>query len=492
MLDKGVCVRFYKRKDIQDAIIAHAKNKEIGVRYNDSFGKRPDVLSYPKEILELSLRGVTSFHASEELWDNPLELESNKSKKELDQLRSGWDLVLDIDCKFVDYSKIAANLIIQFLKYCGVKDISVKFSGNKGFHIGVPFEAFPKRVGETETKDLFPDAAKRIAYYIKENIKKELGKRILEFESKEGKDVAFAKISEKTNQEKEKIRTKISIKDEEFGDNKEVDILDVEPFLEIDTVLISSRHLYRMPYSLHEKSGLVSLPIDPEKVMEFQKDMAKPDTILVPMFTFLDRNVNGESARQLLVQALDFDVKLEEEKEPAKKEYDELKLTCPIKEDFFPPCLKLMLQGIGDGKKRGVFILMNYLGKIGWSKEEIEAYLKKWNAQNQEPLREVYLKGQLHGFKAGDKLPPNCNNEAYYRGIGICKPDSFCPRIKNPVNYTILKWKRHLQDLEDNPPKEPKVKAPPKKRVTSQKTSPALPEVDPELNSSSKPDLHHA
>src|SRR3989344_7907963 len=439
MLDKGVCLRFYKRKDIQDAIIAHAKNKETGVRYSESFGKRPDILSYPKEILELSLRGVTSFHASEEIWENPLELESNKSKKELDQLRCGWDLVLDIDCKFVDYSKIAANLIIQFLKYCGVKDISVKFSGNKGFHIGVPFEAFPKKVGEVHTKELFPDAAKRIAYYIKENIKTELGKQILEFEKG-----AISNIKEKVNLSQEEVTR---YEPNEHGDK--VAKLNVDHFLEIDTVLISSRHLYRMPYSLHEKSGLVSLPIDPEKVMEFQKEMAKPDSILAPMFTFLDRNVSGESARQLLVQALDFDVKLEEEKEHTKKEYDELKLTSPIKEDFFPPCMKLLLQGIGDGKKRGVFILMNYLGKIGWNKEEIEAYLKKWNAQNQEPLREVYLKGQLHGFKAGDKLPPNCNNEAYYRGIGICKPDSFCPRIKNPVNYTILKWKRHLQDKEE-------------------------------------------
>jgi len=448
MLDKGVCVRFYKRKDIQDAIIAHAKNKEIGMRYNESFGKRPDILAYPKEILELSLRGVTSFHASEELWENPLELESNKSKKELDQLRAGWDLVLDIDCKFVDYSKIAANLIIQFLKYCGVKDISVKFSGNKGFHIGVPFEAFPKKVGEAETKDLFPDAAKRIAFYIKENIKEELSKRILEFEGN-----SFAKVKEKVALPEIDI---IRYESNEFGDK--IAKLDVDKFLEIDTVLISSRHLYRMPYSLHEKSGLVSLPIDPDKVMDFQKEMAKPDSILTPMFTFLDRNVSGESARQLLVQALDFDVKLEEEKEHIKKEYDELKLTSPIKEDFFPPCMKLLLQGIGDGKKRGVFILMNYLGKIGWNKEEIEAYLKKWNSTNAEPLREVYIKGQLHGFKAGDKLPPNCSNDAYYKGIGICRPDSFCPRIKNPVNYTILKWKRHLQEKEEqeNAPKSRK------------------------------------
>ncbi len=440
MLDKGTCLRFYKRKDIQDAIIAHARNKEVGLRYNDSFGKRPDILTYPKEIVELALRGVTSLHASEELWDNPLELESNKSKKELDELRTGWDLVLDIDCKFIDYSKIAADVIIKFLKYCRVKDISVKFSGNKGFHIGVPFEAFPQKVGEVYTKDRFPDAPKRIAFYIKENIKKELGERILRFE---GND--FAKIKEKVNLPPEDI-TRYET-DKELG-NK-IAKLNVDKFLEIDTILLSSRHLYRMPYSLHEKSGLVSLPIDPEKVMEFQKEMAKPEAILAPIFKFLDRNVTGESARQLLLQALDFDVKLEEEKEIKKRDFEELELKSPIKEEFFPPCMKLLGQGIGDGKKRGVFILMNYLGKIGWSKEEIEAYLKKWNVNNAEPLREVYLKGQLHSFKAGDKLPPNCSNEAYYKGIGICRPDSFCPRIKNPVNYTILKWKRHLQEKEN-------------------------------------------
>ena len=68
---------------------------------------------------------------------------------------------------------------------------------------------------------------------------------------------------------------------------------------------------------------------------------------------------------------------------------------------------------------------MNYLGKIGWSKPEIEVFLKSWNAKNKEPLREVYIKGQPHSFKAGDKLPPNCNNEAYYKGMGICKYGQF-------------------------------------------------------------------
>jgi DNA primase catalytic subunit len=435
MLNKGTCLRFYKRKDIQEAILAHAKDKEIAVRYEEWFGKRPDVLNYPREILELALRGTTSFHSSEERWENPLSLNSEITKKELNELRIGWDLVLDIDCKFIEYSKICADLIIKFLKYCGVVDYSCKFSGNKGFHIGIPFEAFPQKVGELETKYLFPDAAKKIALYIKDNIEEELGRRILEYEGNN-----FSIVKEKVELSQEEI---VRYVQNELGDN--IAKLNVDKFLEIDTVLISSRHLYRMPYSLHEKSGLVSLPINPDKVMEFEKKMANPDVILTPMFIFLDRNVSGDSARRLLVQALDYEVKIEEERE--QKEYEKVEITSPIKEEFFPPCIKLILAGMEDGKKRSVFSLMNFLGKIGWSKEEVESYLHKWNKdKNHNPLREVYIKGQMHSFKPGAKLPPNCSNAAYYIDMGICKPDGLCKKIKNPVNYSIIKWKSYLRD----------------------------------------------
>ncbi|MBU0457482.1 MAG: DNA primase small subunit domain-containing protein [Nanoarchaeota archaeon] len=444
-LDKGICLRFYKRRDVQDAIIVHARQKEIGVRYGTDFGKRPDILSYPREILELAKQGVTSFHCSEELWENPLSLDSNFNRKELDELRIGWDLVLDIDCKFIDYSKISADLIVRFLKYCGVKDISVKFSGNKGFHIGVPFEAFPKKVGDSLVKDLFPEAAKKIAFYIKENIKEELEKRVLEFEKND-----FNKVKEKVELPQEEI---IRYEENEFGDK--IPKLSVDKFLEIDTVLISSRHLYRAPYSLHEKSGLISLPIDPEKVMGFEKNMARPEDLIIPNFIFLDRDVNDESGRRLLIQALDFEVKAEEKDYKIHlhgnaQEYEELVIESPIKEDFFPPCILKILEGVEDGKKRAVFILMNFLGKIGWNKNEIELYILKWNKEkNKEPLRENYVKGQLRYFKPGDKLSPNCDNEAYYKDLGNCLPNKLCGKIKNPVNYTILRWKSHLRDREE-------------------------------------------
>lgn len=427
MISKAVTLKFYKRPDIQQAMVEHARDKEIGMCYGQGYGKRPDVLVYPQDILDLAMNGVTSFHTSEERWANPLSLSSSISKKEMDELRIGWDLVLDIDCAVMEYSRICADLVIKFLKYCGVQDVSCKFSGNKGFHIGVPFEAFPKQVGEVLTKQMFPDAARKIAAYVTHHIEEELAKRIVEFENGD-----IGKVKEKV------------------GEDDIVDgtTLQVEKFLEIDTILIASRHLYRMPYSLHEKSGLVSLPIDPSRVLEFEKPMAHPDKILTPMFTFLSRDVSGESARQLLVQALDFEVKVEEERLP-QRQYQEMVIESPITEQFFPPCIKKILEGMEDGKKRAVFILINFLGKLGWDKEAVKQFLFEWNKKNPEPLRENYIYGQLNHFKPGEKLPPNCDNEGYYVGLGLKCEGTWCERVKNPVNYTLSRYRRYLRDVEE-------------------------------------------
>lgn len=448
MLDKSTCIKFYKRKEIQAALIEHAHDKEIAIRYNEIFGKRPDTIAYPRDVLEAALQNATSFHASEELWMNPLSIRNDFSKSETEKLRAGWDLVLDIDCKQLEYSIICAEVIVEFLKYCDVKNFSIKYSGNKGFHIGIPYETFPKHIGNQPTKDLFPEAARKIAFYIKENIKEELSKRILALEHNE-----ISRVQQKVNLAMADI---IRYTVTEFGDR--ITKLDVEKFLEIDTILISSRHLYRMPYSLHEKSGLVSLPITANQLQHFTKDMAKPENTGLPLLPFLDRSINDESARRLLVQAYDFKIDLKEGKikKNTLQEYDEFNPTSPIKEEFFPPCMKLILAGIEDGKKRSIFVLSNFLGKIGWNKQDIENALFQWNEQkNRVPLREVYLKGQLYHFKPGERLPPNCNNEAYYKSIGVCRPDAFCSRIKNPANYTLLKWKRYLQQKaeEEEKPK---------------------------------------
>jgi|TARA_B100001964_G_C14247740_1_gene608322 hypothetical protein len=436
MLSLNVTLSHYKRKDIQEEIIKAAENKEIAIRYDDKFGSRPDVLNNPNDILELAKQKATSFHASEELWSNALQLNPNMKKHEIGDLRTGWDLVLDIDCSIFEYSRITANLVIKVLKFHNVKSISCKFSGNKGFHIGVPFQSFPSTINGENIKDLFPDAPRRIAQYITSMITKKLGEGIMKI------DPDISVISKKTGKSSKEITR---YETDKMG-NK-IPMLDVKPFLEIDTLLISSRHLYRMPYSLHEKSGLVSVPLDPDRVLEFEKEHAKPLSIGVSNFRFLDReNIIENDAKELIVQAFDFkpvdvEIKIEE-----NKKFEVLEDAVP--EELFPPCIKLGLAGLKDGRKRFVFTAINFLVSAGWDYESIERRLKEWNEKNQEPLREVNLLGQLRYHKQQKKkiLPANCNNPSYYLDIGICKPDNLCSKIKNPISYAIRKSKHLVKE----------------------------------------------
>ena len=72
-------------------------------------------------------------------------------------------------------------------------------------------------------------------------------------------------------------------------------------------------------------------------------------------------------------------------------------------EQFFPPCVKLISNGLADGRKRSLFILINFLTSLGWGYKEIEDYLKEWNKKNTEQLRENYFVGQLRYHKAQKK-----------------------------------------------------------------------------------------
>ncbi|MBI3027697.1 hypothetical protein HYY70_06320 [Candidatus Woesearchaeota archaeon] len=434
MIPINVSLSYYKRKDIQEEIIANSEDREVVAKFNESFGKRPDILRHESDILELAKQGATSFHASEELWRNPLQLDTSFRKYELDNLRIGWDLVLDIDCGIFEYSKIAADLVVKALKFHSIKSVSCKFSGNRGFHIGVPFEAFPEKVSNEEVRKLFPDAPRKIALYLREMIKRELVQRILELDG-------LNAILQKTGKKESDIV--------KYKNNRK--ILDSEPFLNIDTLLISSRHLYRMPYSLHEKSGLASAPLNPEKVLLFRKEFAIPKNVRISRHRFLERNdVYKDEAKQLLTEAFDFHAK-EDVKVLSRNEREFQAPEKALPEELFPPCINIILGGLEDGKKRALFILLNYFTSIGWDYGSIEKRLREWNPKNKEPLREVYLLTQLRYHKQSRKkiLPPNCpgrvgnmpltNQHNYYTDLGICKPDNFCLKIKNPAQYSTKK-----------------------------------------------------
>lgn len=397
--------QYYSRRDIQDAILEFSKSREIAFNFNGRFGKRPDILEYANDFRGLIERGITSFHCSEELWKNPLELRTEMTKEEMNNLRSGWDLIIDIDSKFLDYSKIAAKLIISALKFHNVKSIGLKYSGNKGFHIGIPWGAFPEYVGEVKTEVLFPEIARIISQYITEFIRPKLLEEVGKIVTKN----KYVRGNEKT------------------GDFAE----EVMP----DIILVSPRHLFRAPYSLNEKSGLASIVITPEQLDDFNPGWAKPERVIPK--PFMHSAKKGE-AKELIIQALDWSKKIK--KEEKKSDNRNVFIIKDASPEFYPPCLKCILKGMkSDGRKRALFILINFLRSVNLSESEINKKLEEWNKLNYNPLREGYVQAQMSwAFKHKPMLPPNCINPRF-KDLQICTPDFYCSKIKNPVNYTGLR-----------------------------------------------------
>ncbi|MBR9704273.1 hypothetical protein GOV12_02590, partial [Candidatus Pacearchaeota archaeon] len=119
---------YYTRSDVKKVLFDFSKNRECIPRYFEGFGKRPDTFQYPGDITDYVKKGATSFHSSIELWEDPLEISIELTKKDFNELRIGWDLLLDIDSPYLEYSKVYAQLLINALKLHGIENVGVKFS----------------------------------------------------------------------------------------------------------------------------------------------------------------------------------------------------------------------------------------------------------------------------------------------------------------------------------------------------------------------------
>jgi len=507
---------YYSRPDVQKAIYDFSKNREISPRYFEGFGKRPDMFQYSGDVFELVKKGATSFHCSEELWQDPLKIETGMSEKELNDLRIGWDLLIDIDCKWFDYSKLAAKGVIETFRKNGVRNVSIKFSGSKGWHILLPWKAFPKEIIGEKTSDFFPEIPRKLAAYLRVKAEEEMKKTLPEDFYKQFKNVKIKRgIKCKTCNEvadayeltelycdfcqigeTRKINSKSSVakdiakypcpeckKEMEIKDKKELfecskcDItsikepsnfsptaqIDLYELMGLDIVLVSPRHLFRAPYSLHEKTALASVVISPEEIENFEFKDANPLTVKVRDFM---PEVKEDEAREFIIQALDW-AKDNLKKEPAKKlegkyaDFKPIQLD-NISEENFPPCVKKILEGMNDGKKRALTVLINLFRSIGMQKEDLEKQIFEWNKKNQIPLKQGYLISQLSwAYKRKPRMPQNCKE--FYQGIGVCLPDNVCNAIKNPVNYVVRKNFNAKRDKQ-------KVKKPLKKKIVKKKT----------------------
>ena len=498
---------YYSNKMIQEEMLKFASGREIVPKYFEGFGKRPDTLQYTSDILGLVKKGATSFHASEEIWENPLEIDSEMSAEDINRLRKGWDLVIDVDSKYLDYSKIATRLMIDALESFGIKNYGVKFSGSKGFHIIVGGRAFPEEYDGKKTKEMFPEWPRAICEFMTMAIKPEYNKIV------SGLEINFEALKERTNLSKENIvevvcpecgrackkgksvtfvcpqcKTSIKRKDvkitkrklkcindncagffevkneedyyyceyckisninktdysgkykaiytnyaKEQGGSGFVEGISGNKLAGLDLVLVAPRHLFRMPYSLHEKTALASVVIGKEEIEKF--DPARDaDPLRVKIGKFMPENEIGEG-RKILAAALSWKkMQNSEEEKIGNKKYEnyegiEVK---GVSEDMFPKPIKKLLMGLKEGKKRGLFVLLTFLKSLNFSPEFINQRIREWNKLNEPSLKEGYVKTQIEWHLKQRKkiLPPNYSNDNFYRDLGLLEEK---PKVKNPI-----------------------------------------------------------
>ncbi len=525
MEEKEVRIRkitqlYYSNPKIQEAILEFSRGREVVPRYFEGFGKRPDVIQYSSDIIGLMKKGATSFHASEEIWHDALKIDSNMRPDEMNDLRKSWDLVIDIDpnYKYLDLSKLLTMLILRALENHGVGNYKIKFSGNKGFHIIVSGNAFPKEFDGKKMNESFPHWPRAICEYLMHCVKKDYSKGVLDVmgnietikrvtnlvekdflesscpkcgkPSKKGvlvslkcpqckntiqrKDLKLTKrklscpqdrcygILEIVQQEDffqcdnceglssidktetsgkyKATYTKEANKSKEYMDDFSEEVLG-EKFGSSDLVLVSPRHLFRMPYSLHETSSLASVVIEKNEIENFHPPR-DADPLRVQIRDFLPKNFENEGEK-LLIQALQWKKENTSKEELAQKKKYEYKGKIEIsgvKEEDFPKPIKKLLKGLKDGKKRGLFILLTFLKSLNFSPEFINDRVRTWNKLNDLPLKEGYVKSQIdwHLKQRKQILPPNYDNDSFYKDLGLLDEK---PIVKNPI-VEVLRYAR--------------------------------------------------
>jgi len=397
-MKKEEVLAYYSNEKLQEILWKFAKNREVVARNKEGFYfSRPGILLYPKDIIKQIESGAFSFHCSVELWKNPLLI----NEKNYDEQRIGFDWVIDIDSKLsLEEAKIAAKLVKSFLdKY--KLGYFAKFSGRRGFHFIVFWENFPEEINYRKITSLYPELPKVLSNFLREKIKDELLEELIKYKG--------------------------SVK--ELTKEQAVEELNPFNFVEIEKDW-SVRHLFRMPFSLHEKTNLVSVIVDsPEK---FKIEHAEIKNV-----KFRDIEKKKGDATELIVDAYDF---FEKQKADAKPKREIIAYTTKkITQENFPPCIQNILQGIKDGRKRSIFTLITFLRNCNWPMKEVEEFVSEWGKK--VGLKENFVKAQLKWHRKQERkiLPPNCDNDLFYKDIGICNPVPLCEKIKNPLNFAILK-----------------------------------------------------
>jgi DNA primase len=163
---------------------------------------------------------------------------------------SAW-FVLDIDARSLDLdmARLATRYAARVLEQQGIVPL-VKFSGSNGFHLmwNVP-----------DCTDLSDPELWEIEQRVVSAVACEV-ERLL------GEDDAAAPIRAAVGPAKPLIATSSADREQRDG-------------LLFDQLILKDNAPFRVPFSVHPKSGLVAVPLRPEELMTFDPSAATPDKV---------------------------------------------------------------------------------------------------------------------------------------------------------------------------------------------------------------------
>ncbi|MFC2142868.1 DNA primase small subunit domain-containing protein [Candidatus Aenigmatarchaeota archaeon] len=411
-------VDYYSNERILEQLVKNAKSREVaGALFSGAYEKRPNMIQFPNDVVQMVKNGVTSFHFSVEHWKYPMAV----TRSNYEDLRIGWDIIIDIDSKLgIEDGKITAIMICDFLEKYNIKNYGIKFSGSRGFHISLPWIMFPNEIDYRPLAKRYPEVSRIIANFIRKNIKDTLMKTLVK---RKGAKELFSLLETKPSE--------------------------LDPFYFVDVENNwGARHLFRAPFSLNEKKWLSSVPLNREKLEKFEIKDAHPLHVLKNIDKNIPDFIKGEEneATSLLTDALDWQATMKTYEKP--KEKKPISIDKQIPEKLFPPCIKNILNGLGDGRKRSLFTLLHFLRLMNWPQKEIQEKVIEWNEKNTPPLPNNLIIGQLRWAAQNHLNPNNCSADVYYRGtINVCAPDPTCKsgsdriKIRNPLAYPFKKMR---------------------------------------------------
>jgi len=216
----------YYTDEVIQTLSLQCKDREIFLKSGENVSHRPLQVNSAEELKWLiqtfNKNSILGIHVTIEKFSDPLLL----AEQSPDKLRVGWDLLIDLDTDNIQDAKRTALAVIALLNHFCINSVKVKFSGRRGFHIIIPGLAFHNFKTDREFITAYPNVPKAACRFIEACLKPE-----------QKKGVTF------------------------------------------DYEVYRPRHLMRLAYSLHEETGLVSMPVDVSKINGFDVNDAKQNNV---------------------------------------------------------------------------------------------------------------------------------------------------------------------------------------------------------------------